>query len=196
MNPKTDKYAQNYRRWQEGDARYAPDQPLAEIEGETKLRRAIAQIYAAWEQGRDRRTTQLVFCGPVTSSSARPDTAPGHRQPHRPYPPLRYGRIVRRLCVAVPGEQARFINQVMNGSVAVHQAEDLDAGALTFAEIKAIASGNPAVMEKVNVDTEVRKLDPSYHRAAVLGRVRIKNHCPRKDCAISGHCILSEIFDI
>jgi hypothetical protein len=41
----------------------------------------------------------------------------------------------------------------------VRQAEDLEGGALTFAEIKAIASGNPAVMEKVKVDTEIRKLD-------------------------------------
>jgi hypothetical protein len=47
----------------------------------------------------------------------------------------------------------------MNGSVTVRHAEDLDGGALTFAEIKAIASGNPAVMEKVKVDTEIRKLD-------------------------------------
>jgi N12 class adenine-specific DNA methylase len=55
--------------------------------------------------------------------------------------------------------KARFINQVMNGSVTVRQAEDIEGGALTYAEIKAIASGNPAVMEKVRVDTEVRKLD-------------------------------------
>src|SRR6202453_4683443 len=55
--------------------------------------------------------------------------------------------------------KARLINQVMNGSVTVRQAEDLDSGALTYAEIKAIASGNPAVMEKVKVDTEIRKLD-------------------------------------
>jgi N12 class adenine-specific DNA methylase len=55
--------------------------------------------------------------------------------------------------------KARFINQVMNGSVTVRQAEDLEASALTYAEIKAIASGNPAVMEKVKVDTEIRKLD-------------------------------------
>jgi hypothetical protein len=55
--------------------------------------------------------------------------------------------------------KARFINQVMNGSVTVRQAEDLEGGALTYAEIKAIASGNPAVMEKVRVDTEIRKLD-------------------------------------
>jgi N12 class adenine-specific DNA methylase len=55
--------------------------------------------------------------------------------------------------------KARFINQVMNGSVSVRQVEDIEGGALTYAEIKAIASGNPAVMEKVKVDTEIRKLD-------------------------------------
>jgi hypothetical protein len=55
--------------------------------------------------------------------------------------------------------KARFINQVMNGSVTLRQAEDLEGGAFTYAEIKAIASGNPAVMEKVKVDTEIRKLD-------------------------------------
>lgn len=55
--------------------------------------------------------------------------------------------------------KARFINQVMNGSVTIRQAEDLEGGALTYAQIKAIASGNPAVMEKVKVDTEIRKLD-------------------------------------
>jgi N12 class adenine-specific DNA methylase len=55
--------------------------------------------------------------------------------------------------------KARFIQQVMNGQTSVRSAEDLDGGALTYAEIKAIASGNPAVMEKVKVDTEIRKLD-------------------------------------
>jgi hypothetical protein len=55
--------------------------------------------------------------------------------------------------------KARFIQQVMNGSTTVRSAEDLEGGALTYAEIKAIASGNPAVMEKVRVDTEIRKLD-------------------------------------
>ena len=55
--------------------------------------------------------------------------------------------------------KARFIQQVMNGQTSVRSAEDLDGGALTYAEIKAIASGNPAVMEKVKIDTEIRKLD-------------------------------------
>jgi hypothetical protein len=71
--------------------------------------------------------------------------------------------------------KARFIQQVMNGQTSVRSAEDLDGGALTYAEIKAIASGNPAVMEKVKVDTEIRKLDQL--RAAHLNqqhRIRLQ----------------------
>ena len=55
--------------------------------------------------------------------------------------------------------KARFIHQVMRGETSVRAAEDLESGALTYAEIKAIASGNPAVVEKIKIDTEVRKLD-------------------------------------
>jgi len=55
--------------------------------------------------------------------------------------------------------KARFIQQVMRGETSVRAAEDLEGGALTYAEIKAIASGNPAVVEKIKVDTEIRKLD-------------------------------------
>jgi N12 class adenine-specific DNA methylase len=55
--------------------------------------------------------------------------------------------------------KARFIAQVMCGQVSTRRVEDLENAALTFAEIKAIASGNPLVMEKVRVDTEIRKLD-------------------------------------
>jgi hypothetical protein len=55
--------------------------------------------------------------------------------------------------------KARFIQQVMRGETSVRAAEDLESGALTYAEIKAIASGNPAVVEKIKIDTEVRKLD-------------------------------------
>jgi hypothetical protein len=55
--------------------------------------------------------------------------------------------------------KARFIQQVMRGETTVRAAEDMEGGALTYAEIKAIASGNPAVVEKIKIDTEVRKLD-------------------------------------
>ena len=54
--------------------------------------------------------------------------------------------------------KARFIQQVMSGRTSVRTAEDLEGGALTYAEIKAIASGDTAVMEKVKI-AEFRKLD-------------------------------------
>jgi N12 class adenine-specific DNA methylase len=55
--------------------------------------------------------------------------------------------------------KAKFIGQVMTGDTSVRSAEDIDGAALTYAEMKAIASGNPAVLEKHKVDNEVRKLD-------------------------------------
>lgn len=55
--------------------------------------------------------------------------------------------------------KAKFISQVMRGEVTVRNADDLESAALTYAEMKAIASGNPAVIEKIKVDTEIRRLD-------------------------------------
>lgn len=54
--------------------------------------------------------------------------------------------------------KAKFISQVMTGETTARRIEDLDAPALTYAELKAIASGNPMVMEKAKVDSEVMKL--------------------------------------
>jgi hypothetical protein len=55
--------------------------------------------------------------------------------------------------------KCRFIAQVMNGDATVRRAEDVDAAALTYAEVKAIASGNPLVIEKAGVDAEVMRLN-------------------------------------
>ena len=54
--------------------------------------------------------------------------------------------------------KARFIAQVMNGSNDLRRIEDIDGAALTYAEVKAIASGNPMVIEKAEVDAELARL--------------------------------------
>ena len=54
--------------------------------------------------------------------------------------------------------KAKFIGQVMTNESHVRKIEDLDAPALTYAEVKAIASGNPLVIEKAQVDAEVMRL--------------------------------------
>ncbi len=54
--------------------------------------------------------------------------------------------------------KCRFIAQVMTGDATMRKAEDVDAAALTYAEVKAIASGNPLVIEKATIDAEVMRL--------------------------------------
>jgi N12 class adenine-specific DNA methylase len=54
--------------------------------------------------------------------------------------------------------KARFIAQIMTGESTARKIEDLDAPALTYAEVKAIASGNPLIIEKAKVDAEVMRL--------------------------------------
>jgi N12 class adenine-specific DNA methylase len=54
--------------------------------------------------------------------------------------------------------KARFIAQVMSGETDVRRIEDLDGAALTYAEVKAIASGNPLVIERARIDAEVARL--------------------------------------
>lgn len=53
--------------------------------------------------------------------------------------------------------KARFIAQVMSRQPA-RSAEDADAAALTYAEVKALASGNPHVLRKATVDAEIARL--------------------------------------
>lgn len=52
----------------------------------------------------------------------------------------------------------KFIGQIMTSKSPVRSAEDIDEASLSYAEIKALASGNPKVKEKMVLDTKVSKL--------------------------------------
>lgn len=52
----------------------------------------------------------------------------------------------------------KFISQVMTSKSPARSCEDMDQAALNYAEVKALASGNPLIMEKTELDTEVTKL--------------------------------------
>ena len=53
--------------------------------------------------------------------------------------------------------KANFIEQVMTAGSGLRTIEDISMSAMTYAEIKAIASGNPLVMEKAGIDADVQK---------------------------------------
>jgi len=52
----------------------------------------------------------------------------------------------------------KFISQIMTSKSPVRSCEDVDETALSFAEIKALCAGNPAIKEKMDLDIEVSRL--------------------------------------
>ncbi len=74
--------------------------------------------------------------------------------------------------------KAKFISQIMTGESTARRVEDLDTPALSYAEVKAIASGNPLVMEKAKVDAETMRLsrlraEHSEAQFATRNRIRM-----------------------
>ena len=57
----------------------------------------------------------------------------------------------------VEGKQ-KFIGQIMTSKSPVRSAEDIDETALSYAEIKALCTGNPHIREKMDLDLDVQRL--------------------------------------
>jgi N12 class adenine-specific DNA methylase len=73
--------------------------------------------------------------------------------------------------------KARFINQIMTGDTSVRKAEDIGGQELSYAEVKAIASGNPAVLTLAEADAELQRLTilkKNHADAAYLARRNIR----------------------
>lgn len=52
----------------------------------------------------------------------------------------------------------KFISQIMTSKSPARSCEDLDEAALTYAEVKALAAGNPMIKEKMDLDIQVARL--------------------------------------
>ncbi|MDI1334567.1 MAG: N-6 DNA methylase [Lacunisphaera sp.] len=88
--------------------------------------------------------------------------------------------------------KAKFIGQIMTGQSTARKVEDLDTPALTYAEVKAIASGNPLVIEKAKVDAEVMRLSrlrAEHAEAQFTARSRVRmleQDIPRIEKQVAG----------
>ncbi len=67
----------------------------------------------------------------------------------------------------------KFISQVMTDGVVERTCSDIDEAVLNYAEMKAIASGNPLIREKMQVDSEVSKLN-LLKRNFMAGKYRLE----------------------
>ena len=74
--------------------------------------------------------------------------------------------------------KARFIAQIMSGDCAVRKAEDIGGQELSYAEVKAIASGNPAVLTLAEADAELQRLAilrKNHHDEQYLARRNLRD---------------------
>ena len=64
-----------------------------------------------------------------------------------------------------------FINQIMNGDNVGREVEDTGVVTLSAAEVKALASGSPLILEQVQLETDIKKLESLQrsHNQAVSG---------------------------
>lgn len=54
--------------------------------------------------------------------------------------------------------KAKFINQILTSKSPARVSEDVDEMVLTYSEMQAIASGNPMIKEKIQLDNDVAML--------------------------------------
>jgi len=87
--------------------------------------------------------------------------------------------------------KARFIAQVVSGNCTVRSVEDVEMSALSYAEVKALASGNPLVIEKATIDMELVKLSvlrSRWFNQRAQNRMRLSDlpqHIARREHSLS-----------
>ena len=75
--------------------------------------------------------------------------------------------------------KARFIAQVMTGDMQERSMEDIDAITLGYAEMKALATGNPVIIEQIKVNSELQRLLilRRAHRDKAIGMTQEIGRC-------------------
>ena len=77
----------------------------------------------------------------------------------------------------------KFISQIMTSKAVTRSMEDIDEVALSYAEVKALATGNPKIKEKMELDVEIGKLQilkAQYNRQHYRLEDDIQLHIPRQ----------------
>lgn len=84
-------------------------------------------------------------------------------------------------------QKQRFIGQIMTSKAPVRSAADLDEAALSYAEVKALATGNPKIKERMELDVEVSRLKllkSEYRNQKYRYETQISTTLPRRISAI------------
>lgn len=80
-------------------------------------------------------------------------------------------------------QKQKFISQIMTSKSISRNCEDIDESVLSFAEVKAIATGNPLIKEKMEIDMDVQKLKmlkSSFNNQRYKLQDKINFHLPKE----------------
>ncbi len=80
-------------------------------------------------------------------------------------------------------QKQKFITQAKIGAITGREVKDIDDVTLDYAEIKALATGNPKIKRKMEVDNEIEKLkilETSYRKKQYENEKFIKEEYPKK----------------
>jgi hypothetical protein len=84
-------------------------------------------------------------------------------------------------------QKLKYISQVMTGKSISRSCEDMDETVLSAAEVKAIATSNPLLAEKMEVDNEVARLKllkANWNNERIILERNIESHYPK----MIAHC--------
>jgi N12 class adenine-specific DNA methylase len=84
--------------------------------------------------------------------------APRQPQPPRADHPLRHRSSFDSYMWQTLERKARFIAQILTGELTAREVEDVDTSALSYAEVKALATGQPLLLEAATVAAEIARL--------------------------------------
>ncbi len=93
---------------------------------------------------------------------------------------------------ALVENKQRFISQVMTSRAVSRTCEDIDEATLSYAEIKAVATGNPRIKEKMQLENDVQRLKvlkSGYDRQHYALEDNIMIHFPKKIAEAQGRLV-------
>ncbi len=137
--------------------------PLLPDNPDSKVNVCVKNVFAIWDKTKENKSTQLLFSDMST---------PKGDGEFNIYDDIRE----KLVAMGIPKEEIafiheansylwqtienkqKFISQIMTSKTPVRVAEDVDESSLNYAEIKALATGDPKIKEKMDLDNEVTKL--------------------------------------
>jgi hypothetical protein len=91
--------------------------------------------------------------------------------------------------------KSRFITQVMRGRLDVREIEDIGDATLSYTEVKALATGNPMLMDKAKADAELTRLERA-ERAHHRNQDALRYTVTRLQARIAGLDSLTRDIDV